>query len=64
MAGMLYPDNVNNRVDLAVYSLDPFFVDQLKTRYRDLQRQGERFRMIENDEERSIDEWIDNTLKL
>jgi Caspase domain len=63
MAGMLYPDNVNNRVDLAVYSLDPFFVDQLKTRYRDLQRQGERFRMIENDEERSIDEWIDNTIK-
>lgn len=64
MVGMLYPDNVNNRVDLAVYSLDPFFVDQVKTRYRDFQRQGERFRMRENDEERSIDEWIDNTIKV
>jgi Caspase domain len=64
MAGMLYPDNVNNRVDLAVYSLDPYFVDQLKIRYRDFQRQGERFRMRENDEERSIDDWIDNVVKI
>ena len=64
LAGMLYPDNVNNRVDLAVYSLDPYFVEQVKTRYRDFQRQGERLRMKENEEEKSIKDWIDNTSKI
>ena len=60
IAILMFPDNLNNKVDLAIYSSSPAFVDAVKTRFRDFQQQGKRFR-IENDIEKSIDIWIGNT---
>ena len=60
IAILMFPDNLNNKVDLAIYSSAPAFVDAVKTRFRDFQQQGKRFR-IENDIEKSVDIWIGNT---
>jgi hypothetical protein len=59
MAILLFPDNLNGKVDLAIYSTAPAFIDAVKTRFRDFQQQGKRFRIIKNDIENSIDSWIE-----
>jgi len=59
MAILLFPDNLNGKVDLAVYSTAPAFIDAVKTRFRDFQQQGKRFRIIKDDIDRSIDMWIE-----
>jgi hypothetical protein len=58
IALLMFPDNLNNKVDLAIYSSAPAFVDAVKTRFRDFQQQGKRFRIIKNDIQKSIDIWI------
>jgi hypothetical protein len=61
VAILMFPDNLNNKVDLAIYSSAPAFVDAVKTRFRDFQQQGKRFKIIKNDIKKSIDIWIGNT---
>lgn len=58
VAILMFPDNVNNKVDLAIYSTDPSFVDAIRTRFRDFQTNGKRFRIMDNDIDKSIDDWI------
>ena len=60
VAGLLFPDNINNKVDLAIYSTDPIFVEYIKIRYRDLQRDGKRLRITE-DLDKSVEDWIEQT---
>jgi hypothetical protein len=58
IAILMFPDNLNNKVDLAIYSYAPAFVDAVKTRFRDFQQQGKRFRLIKDDIDSSIESWI------
>jgi len=60
VAGLLFLDNINNKIDLAIYSEDPIFVDYVKTRFRDFQGQGRRL-YINDDLDRNIDEWVKQT---
>jgi aminopeptidase-like protein len=55
---LMFPDNLNNKVDLAIYSNAPSFVDAIRIRFRDFQQKGKRFRIIKNDIDKSIDDWI------
>ena len=55
---LMFPDNLNNKVDLAIYSNAPSFVDAIRIRFRDFQQNGKRFRIIKNDIDKSIDDWI------
>jgi len=58
IAILMFPDNLNNKVDLALYSYAPSFVDAVKTRFRDFQQQGKRFRLINDDIDKSLESWI------
>jgi hypothetical protein len=64
IAILMFPDNLNNKVDLAFYSYAPAFVDAIKTRFRDFQQQGKRFRIMKNNLEKSIDDWIEKANEL
>ena len=60
VAGFLFLDNIYNKTDLAIYSEDSVFVDYVKTRFRDFQRQGKRLH-VGDDPDRDVDEWIKQT---
>jgi hypothetical protein len=60
VAGLLFLDNIYNKIDLAIYSEDSAFVEYVKTRFRDFQGQGKRLR-IDDDLEKNVDEWIKQT---
>jgi hypothetical protein len=60
---LMFPDNLNNKVDLAIYSNAPSFVDAIRLRFRDFQQNGKRFRIIKNDIDKSIDDWIIRTVR-
>jgi hypothetical protein len=58
IAILLFPDRLNNKVDLAIYSYSSSFVDAVKTRFRDFQQQGKRFKLINDDIDKSLESWI------